>query len=702
MSLDADTLYRLLPAVYRLRDETEGRPLAELIALFAGELEALEENLEQLYDDQFIETCADWAVPYIGELIGFRPLRGVPAPVSSPRAEVANTIRLRRCKGTASMLKTLARDVTGWPAHAVEFFEQLCTTQYMNHTRPHALASAATGAQRLLLGRGGPFNALAHTAEMRRPETRAGRYNIPNIGLFVWRLQPFGLTNVPLIADPGDTTGRRFRLNPLGADMRLFRHATRADALPTALSVRELALQVRGALAAATSDGAASDDYGFERSVVLARDGHDLPLRDPTLPATGDPYSQCVVRIADLRDVVDGVGNFAGWAHERDIGPLQIGLDPERGRVLLGTSRAAEQASSPFTATFHYGLARAIGGGEYERTPDNDGVENAMQRTVAAAASLQPHLDALGPGGGRLLIGDSLTYAPAPVFRVGAVADPDASGHKVVVGARNGARPLIASSTEMLLDIGARGTLVLDGLVLAGGALRLPAAGDNAPRTLVLRDCTLVPGRTLQPDGSPASTAAPSLVIEHPFTTVRLERCVTGPLHAVAESGVTVECADCIIDAARDAFAFAADGGGGAGAELALRECTVIGRVHTRLLRLASNSLFAGAVQVSRKQEGCIRFCWLPPDSVTPRRFRCQPDAQHPDVEPHFESLRYADPAYCQLRSVTSPLIREGADDGGEMGVMHALFQPQREANLRLRLDEYLRFGLRAGLFYAT
>ncbi len=36
------------------------------------------------------------------------------------------------------------------------------------------------------------------------------------------------------------------------------------------------------------------------------------------------------------------------------------------------------------------------------------------------------------------------------------------------------------------------------------------------------------------------------------------------------------------------------------------------------------------------------------------------------------------------------------------MGVMHPLFQPQREINLRIRLDEYLRFGLRAGLFYST
>ena len=44
----------------------------------------------------------------------------------------------------------------------------------------------------------------------------------------------------------------------------------------------------------------------------------------------------------------------------------------------------------------------------------------------------------------------------------------------------------------------------------------------------------------------------------------------------------------------------------------------------------------------------------------------------------------------------------EGADDEGEMGVFHDLYQPQREANLRVRLEEYLRFGLEAGIFYTS
>ena len=172
---------------------------------------------------------------------------------------------------------------------------------------------------------------------------------------------------------------------------------------------------------------------------------------------------------------------------------------------------------------------------------------------------------------------------------------------------------------------------------------------------------------------------------------------------SAADSDVTVELRDCIVDAVDpDAFALAASEDGDAGAELTMRECTVIGNVSARLMRLASNCIFVSRVEVERRQEGCMRFCYVPAESIVPRRYHCVPDGAHPDARPHFNSLRYADPNYCQLRAVTARALREGADDGGEMGVLHALHQPQRETNLRIRLDEYLRFGLHAGLFYAT
>jgi hypothetical protein len=703
-SLTADRLYGLLPAIYRLRDADQGEPLRALLAALAEEFAALEENIEQLYDDQFIETCADWVAPYIGDLIGYRPLHGVAPKIASPRAEVANTIALRRRKGTALMFEQLAQDVTDWPARAVEFFEQLATTQYMKHIRPHARATADMRRSAALFRHGGPFNSLAHTAEMRRPESGAGRYNIPNIGIFLWRLLSLRLTAVPLTPDPGDASRRKFRVNPLGADLQMFRRPRAEDDIshladpinvPEPLAVRLMASAVRAAKGNPSADAARDYDYGEGESIVLLRPG------SPPTPVSVDK-----VVIADLRDMRDSGGNVIGWNHEDAIAAGDIALDPERGRVLLGDS-----GDGPLLVSFQYGAVRAIGGGEYERTPP--GAELADQRSVANAAALQPELDALSAGG-RLLIGDSLAYAQTPTFKVDDVVAEGAPGLEVVVAARDSARPLIVAGADIPLQIGARGRLVLDGLVFAGGALRLAAASDVEPRELVLRDCTLVPGRTLNPDGGATAPGAPSLIVEHPFAKVTLERCITGPLHVVA-GDAEVTLTDCIVDAgAPENAAYAADAAGGPGAELTADACTVIGKVHTELFRLASNSIFFAALGptpgetwpapliAERRQEGCMRFSYVPRDAVTPRRFRCAPEAHDPLALPHFTSLRYGQPGYGQLRRATSQSIRQGASDGSEMGVLHALFQSQRETNLRIRLDEYLRFGLHAGIFYAT
>lgn len=695
-TLNAERLYALLPAVYRIRDEQQGHPLRALVALIAREFEALEENIEQLYDDQFIETCEDWVAPYIGDLIGYRPLHGVAAAIASPRAEVANTIGYRRRKGTAAMLEQLARDVTDWPARAVEFFEQLATTQYMKHIRLYAPATADLRSTPKLLQRGGPFNAIAHTAEMRRPEAGSGRYNIPNVGIFLWRLAPFSLSNVLLTLDATDATGRKHRFNPLGADLPLFRspvtetqitHIAEPSNVPDPINLRLMAR----AVTAAVTDPTLADDYGPDESLVLLR-----PNFNPALPPIPIPTSE--ICICDLRDVP------GGWAHETTLEANKIAIDPRLGRVLFGTA-----VSGPILGAYHYGSSRPIGGGEYERSPTD--VTAGVRRSARGAEALQPHLDAIA-GGGRLVIEDSLTYPETPVFKVDPVIAAGAPGHEVVVAARNGARPLLAAGGTLQLQIGARGRLVLDGLVISGGELQVQvAAGDLEPRELVLRHCTLVPGLTLNSDGSGVSPGAPSLVVNHAFTRVHLEQCLVGALRVNLDT--TVRLVNCIVDAgASTASAFEGVVADGPGAEMTIEDSTVIGKVHVRLMRLASNTIFlaelaaldawSAPVWVERKQEGCVRFCFTSTGSLLPQHFHCMPDAAHPDVLPHFTSLRYGDPGYAQLRIATDRAIREGASDGGEIGVMHPLHQPQRETNLRIRLDEYLRFGLHAGIFYVT
>src|SRR6266478_2479734 len=145
-----DRLTKLLPAVYRMRDADQKYPLQALLRVIAEQVNVVEDDMQQLYENWIIETAEDWAVPYIADLIGYRPVSdaGQAGEVTTaegralngvliPRREVANTIKYRRRKGTLALLELLANDVAGWPARAVEFFKLLGWTQNINHLHIH-------------------------------------------------------------------------------------------------------------------------------------------------------------------------------------------------------------------------------------------------------------------------------------------------------------------------------------------------------------------------------------------------------------------------------------------------------------------------------------------------------------------------------------------------------------------------------------
>ncbi|MFL6193737.1 MAG: hypothetical protein ACJ75H_06170, partial [Thermoanaerobaculia bacterium] len=199
-----DRLYELLPAVHRQRDFEQGEPLRALLRVIAEQVSAVEEDIDQLYDNWFIETCQDWVVPYLGDLIGYRPVpeAGRPGDAASaegrelnkaltPRREVANTLRFRRRKGTLALLELLARDVAGWPARAVEFYKLLGFTQHMGHLRLHRGRTLDLRRGEALAHLGGPFSGPAYTASVGRPPGLSG------VGLFVWRLRSYPITMAP-------------------------------------------------------------------------------------------------------------------------------------------------------------------------------------------------------------------------------------------------------------------------------------------------------------------------------------------------------------------------------------------------------------------------------------------------------------------------------------------------------------------------
>lgn len=711
MKLDADTLLALLPAFYRERDAELGDPLRALLGVIARQGALVEADIERLYDNAFIETCDDWVVPYIGDLLGVRALYPVGGTAAfGPRALVANTLRLRRRKGTALVLEELAFDTTGWRARAVEFFERVSTTQYLNHLRPHSLRMPDLRQPRPLARIDGPFGTEACTADVRT--LPAGRYNLPNVGLCLWRLQAYPVQRAT--ARPATTRPGFYTFDPLGLDQPLFnRPRTETDIshlaepvnVPEALHWHDLHAELESRRQALT-DGEDPDDRYF------AEAGGGPVLRvwidDKAVPAEHlvicDLGPIPTVAPEDWRHppaTLTVAARKAGRPHMTfpAAGGMLAGIDPRRGRLALPAGITASRVEVGYA----YGFPGDIGAGPYDLRP-GPGDSNPLAALPAAAdfevviripSAATPTLssafnapanpaDAVNrviAGKRTLLVLDTdATEAVAPALDL-----PDSH---LAIQAAPGRRPVLVG--DFALKGNASTRLSLGGLLL-DGALRL----QGRLNAVTLRHCSLVPGK-----GGIAHTGSGTDL------ELSLYRCLSGPLRSNRPLAAVV-LRDCLID-----------GEGGLAIDindspLTVSASTLLGTTAAGRLE-AGNSLFDGLVDIARRQEGCVRYSYLPPKSATPRRHRCQPDLVMTDlpaadaareatrVTPAFTSTRFATPAYGQLTRSTAREIRTGADNGAEMGVWNLLQQPQREANLSLALDEYLRFGLEAAAIFVN
>ena len=876
MSFD---LFNLLPAVYRIRDaqiaeaqplltstektqlaalqalapplsadqqaeldqliaKASRGPLQSLLMVIQEQLAVLAEDLDQLYDDQFIETCAPWVIPYIGDLIGYQAVKGIAPAIDNPRSEVAETISLRRRKGTVLVMEQLARDCTGWGAHAVEFFRILGDTQYMNHIRlwNHYAPDLRRWQPGLYIDTG--FDRTAHRVDVRRIASRRGRYNIQNIGIFLWSMNAYSVTHAP--APVTTASPLCFRFSSLGMDIPLFHRAVSQGeeitdpAKPVNVSDRLR----RRVLCADVLSGVGAVYYGQGNSLALSLNGKFV-----------NPYQ---LKIADL------AGPEGSWANMPGANsPYAAVIDPELGRIAVPPP-SGTGAVPTVSVSYYYGFNADMGGGEYSRADSFAVQDPARVFPFPDTASTPRYTDLPGAlafaitqlsenGEAAVEITASQTYPIGASPLVLTVKDL-LPGTTLELRAAEGARPTLLLTGEISVSGAEDSTFCLNGLLIAAGAGMTPGspvpaalvhvpsqAPDGSPNRLghlEITHCTLVPGWSVDPHGNPQFPTQPTLIVEPSTTEVVVENSILGTVQTTLL--VTFTATNSIIDSCdRTNVAYSALDSLGPGGPLTLQGCTVVGKVHATLLSLVSDSIFwaqpskppcapvflnttpfssvffttppnaAGDTLVvgtpnpldptiqqlldtvplpnepnqqicgglllapglqanayvptaterngdfsafaasftdpspgnpfpivggvippqrfgdtfawrvsptpsdpwlaplwaDRRQEGCVRFSFLPIGAKTPRRFECVEEALA-SPQPIFFSTRYGHPGYLKLLASTPDVVRRGADDGGEMGAFHFVLGPLREADLRVRMQEYLPVGLEFGIIY--
>jgi hypothetical protein len=725
---DPDRLYNLLPAVYRQRDIEQGGPLQALLRVISEQVNVVDSDIAHLYRNWFIETCDDWVVPYIADLIGYQPVNQGDLSAGSvstalsrilvPRREVAGFIGFRRRKGTLALLEQLAGAVAGWPARVVEFDRYLSVTQSIDHLhqgRARTTDLRSGGALDLL---GTPFDSLSHTLDLRRVNSfrTPGLYSVPTVAVFVWRLRIYSVTRALayLVEEAGDHC---YTFSILGNDTPLYNLAA-AEADPTDIAgelnlptpIRRRAFADRTVTAGVERFQASTQYYGEGKSLAIWAAG--WAGTDPAKPVPAD-----MIIPADL----------SGWKYRPRHG--YIAVDPELGRIAFPPTQLPGQGVH---VSYHYGFSADIGGGEYSRPvilPAKAviypvGPEAEFRRIRAAYEQWLKDK----PAAGVIEVTDSGVYEEQIHIEVGA-------GRSLEIRAAPGARPVIllidwrAARPDALTVTGEPGaSFSLDGLLIAGRGIEVRGRMD----AVTIRHSTLVPGWALHPEGKPRRATEASLSLVNTTAKIRIAHCIVGQIHVLEEEvdrdPVSISISDSIIDAtSRDLHALNGPDLSIAPVVLEIACSTVLGRTSVHAISLAENCIFASEVIVARRQLGCMRFCYVPPGSRTPRRFECQPDLVEkavahearedrlPDaerdalreaeclrVDPRFITTRYGKPEYCRLSENCAEEIARGAEDESEMGAFHDLYQPQGAANLKYRLEEYTPAGVESGIVYAS
>jgi hypothetical protein len=666
----SEKLWALIPAAFREEDGLAKPPgyLRAFIEVLARHAAHLRRSTDRLWDDEFIELCSEWAVPYIGELVATRLVSALNRPAR--RVDVAKTIYYRRRKGTPRILEELIADIARWEGKVVEEFRRLGRMRHgldpkplslegrFTHTPPGGWADVRRPRGAELAG--GPFDEFHYTPDGRRPRGRDGRYGIAKLTFHLYRLASTRLDDVTPAAGPGAKT---FTFDPSGRDIPLFIRRHRTDdrerfnwedwlsalewELPGPIRCRilghaefvitdavlarlQVLLVAPGGLTPAQAATAIA-------SIRRFRAGH-FPDEDRlrTILSTIAPAHFAALQVPAVWDA------FLAEAMVRDCGKRALlppgGVDPDVGDSSVHISVAAGVALRERIAAGNLSGAVLVAPGREWVIDPVRGRFRFLGAGAAPPALVGYHYGFSGPiGAGGHDRSDSVETTPTQLIQSGGAiqsalaANPNflppggvaeitdsltyspvanRSGISVLqFRAGNFQRPYLRLTHDWRFDTaaGIEGDLTLDGLWVGAGSVSRSVVLQGDFQTVTLRNMTLDPGGVSA--AGPAIAPVP-LRITGSIDRLFIDHSIMGPI--IVEAGASVEKIE-IQDSIVHGPARVLPPG-----PIALAISSLVGE--TRILRTtvfgdvdlpwlyASDTLIAGYADVTNTQEGCFRF----------------------------------------------------------------------------------------------
>ncbi|NEQ80497.1 MAG: hypothetical protein F6K26_09635 [Moorea sp. SIO2I5] len=362
-----EKLYQLLPAIYRRKDFFNDEPLRALLAIVEQELGILEADINNLYENWFIETSDEWVLPYIAELVGIQDLNDPEKILPVQRSRIGNGIRYRRHKGTPRTLELVIEDTTGWTVRVEEMFNYVLTTQYIQRVRPESAATFALTQSTEMVAMQDLFDRNAHTLDIRAVDVNDIRYNLKSLSLFIWRLQSYPIKrSTPCYRPELPIKTVNIRRWDNNNDTSKYEFEQAVFGFNTSPSQRKHTLQV--------SPRAISNRNGYYRHKTKKKAKPDWPVINQTGCYTFHPlgYDMPLFNQPKTREYQDL------WAHKLDSIELPIPISHnafEEDLRPFKTSPPEDETDEKFIKVFRLGDSD-------DYTYPNDWVEQPTENTT--------------------------------------------------------------------------------------------------------------------------------------------------------------------------------------------------------------------------------------------------------------------------------------------------------------------------------
>ena len=650
-----ERLYELTPLIYREKDFKEKQPLRALMNTLQKANDVLQDDIYEMYNDWFIETCREKIIPYIGDLVGITDISEENL-LKSERRYVANYFAYKRRQGSHNTLSNALRDSSAYNFFAVSEYENMAITWTPRDAELKAQTFSSEGLSGELANT--PFSIASVTPDFKTPTTGLlrspnGKVNRKTVTLYAWKLETLPVIKSEL--KPVEGEDGCYHLNPFGMDIQLSNQPDNLYSLFKPISYKDYPLRITRENFEAFCKNSAKNTLDYWQ---------DSPIHFYEFDSETKSYSH-------IDSAYIAVSDLSKWQKVKSEN-TKIIIDPETGRVLI----LDKLLYGKLFIDYSYISSTLFGAGPHKfKFESNENKRILVSKSgilTGSEISFEAAMDKWYENRNNIYFVDN------HIYKLNKPLEVDLDGHDLVISSGNNCQPLIEGNLHLINHSENPVTVRIQGFNIQG-TVKL---GGNINFELN--------SSTLLSDQEDALISSQNKLF---YKSISINKSIIQGFDVPEDTFMEVE--DSVLISRGEMSRMNS---------VSLLKTTVIGNFSCKEAPIIQDSIISGVLAIKNASKSKIVYTYV--GELNVGRAAVQEKvingAESPHKTLHFQSTDIASAEFAMLSDFTEKKILCGASNGEEIGVFNSFRLRLRDNKILERIKQYLPYGLEADLVYVN